>query len=166
MPMRTEEPARAETAFALAVEQCADTVTRLCCLNLKDPGQAEDLWQETFLALWDTPSMLERPMPEIRKWLITVALNKCRNHNKRQFYRRYTELSTLDIPVYDARAGEVAEALRVIPAKYAQVIYLHYFEGYSVPELAVILSRKENTVKSQLKRGRELLKGVLELESD
>lgn len=162
--MHTTDQLRA--SFALVLEQYADMVTRLCCLNLKDVSHAEDLWQETFLALWNTPAMLERPMPEIRKWLTAVALNKCRNWNKRQFYRRYTEITSLDIPARDQQAGEVADALRSIPAKYAQVIYLHYFEGYSVPELAVILARKENTIKSQLKRGRELLKGVLELEPD
>lgn len=160
--MNTEDQTHA-VSFELVLEQYADMVTRLCLLNLKDAGHAEDLWQETFLALWNTPSVLERPMPEIRKWLTTVALNKCRNLNKLQFYRRYTEISTLDIPACDAQTGEVADALRSIPAKYAQVIYLHCFEGYSIPEMSVILSRRENTLKSQLRRGREMLKGVLEL---
>ena len=65
--MHAEEPTRAETAFRMTVEQYADTVTRLCCLNLKDPGQAEDLWQETFPALWDTPSMPERLLERTRQ---------------------------------------------------------------------------------------------------
>ena len=51
--------------------------------------------------------------------------------------------------------------VRSLPVKYAHPIILFYFEGYSVSEISRILSEKENTVKSRLKRGRELLKGVL-----
>ena len=49
--------------------------------------------------------------------------------------------------------------MRNLPMKYLQVIELYYFEGYSVAEISDILSANENTVKSRLKRGRELLKG-------
>jgi RNA polymerase sigma-70 factor (ECF subfamily) len=155
---------RAENSFDAVVSTYSDLVTRLCCLNLNDLSQSEDCWQEVFLALYITPSILNRTMPEIRKWLITVTLNKCRNLNKRLFHRRHEDIDDVNIPVFDEYAGEVIDALKALSKKYVQVIYLHYFEGYSVGELSAILGRNENTIKSQLKRGREMLKGVLELE--
>jgi len=162
--VKATDLSRADISFEAVVSQYADMVTRLCCLNLNDINQAEDCWQDTFIALYKSPSVLEKTIPEIRKWLITVTLNKCRNLNKRQFLRRHENIDELAIPTYDAYASQVVDALRRLPPAYSQVIYLHYYEGYSVPELASLLARNENTVKSQLKRGREMLKGVLELE--
>lgn len=162
--MKAEDLSHVNISFKAVVSEYSDMVTRLCCLNLNDPNQVEDCWQETFLALYTSSSILEKSMPEIRKWLVTVTLNKCRNLNKKWFYRRHENIDELDIPIYDERTIGVVDALRALPSKYSQIIYLHYYEGYSVQELASILSRNENTVKSQLKRGREMLKGVLELE--
>ena len=45
-----------------------------------------------------------------------------------------------------------------LPRKYKNVLYLHYYEGYKTFEIAEMLNMNENTVKSHLKRGRELLK--------
>jgi RNA polymerase sigma-70 factor (ECF subfamily) len=154
----------ADSSFEAVVEEFADLVTRLCCFNLNDTNQAEDCWQEVFLALYTSPAILEKPIPEIRKWLVTVTINKCRNLNKRFFHHRHDDIDTLEIPIFDEYTSEVIDVLRMLSNKYSQVIYLHYYEGYSVQELTSILRRNENTIKSQLKRGREMLKGVLELE--
>ena len=46
----------------------------------------------------------------------------------------------------------------LLPAKYKIILYLYYFEGYSIKELSKLLRRKESTIQSQLSRGRERLK--------
>ena len=56
---------------------------------------------------------------------------------------------------------DLIEAVKALPQKYLQVIELYYFEDYRISQIAEILSEKENTIKSRLKRGREILKGVL-----
>ncbi|HHX52176.1 MAG TPA: sigma-70 family RNA polymerase sigma factor, partial [Erysipelothrix sp.] len=48
-----------------------------------------------------------------------------------------------------------------LPLKYRQVIYLHYYEGYSIKEISNLLNKNESTIKTQLSRARERLKGVL-----
>ena len=53
------------------------------------------------------------------------------------------------------------ESVMALPEKYREVIYLHYYAGYSVLELAAILKIRENTIKSRLRRGRELLRTML-----
>ena len=53
------------------------------------------------------------------------------------------------------------DAIRALPEKYRQVIYLHYIEGYSTAEIGQLLNRRQNTVLSQLSRGRNLLKHTL-----
>ena len=53
------------------------------------------------------------------------------------------------------------EAVYQLPTKYKEIIYLYYYEEYSVKEIAVLLHKKEATVKSLLRRGRERLSMVL-----
>ena len=56
---------------------------------------------------------------------------------------------------------EVLEAVLSLPDKYKDVIYLHYYDGYSAAEIGKILGKRENTVYSLLSRGRKLLKEKL-----
>ena len=53
-----------------------------------------------------------------------------------------------------------------MPKKYAEVIFLHYYEGYSIKEIAEILGKNENTVGSLLRRGRDRLRTELEREDE
>ena len=53
------------------------------------------------------------------------------------------------------------EALWSLPKPYRDVIYLHYYEGYTAAEIAGILHRNTNTVYTHLNRGKELLKETL-----
>ncbi|MBQ9021383.1 MAG: RNA polymerase sigma factor, partial [Eggerthellaceae bacterium] len=59
------------------------------------------------------------------------------------------------------QAEELAAALRKIDEKYAQVLYLKYYEGYTAPEIAELLDIPENTVYTNISRGKEKLKEVL-----
>ena len=53
------------------------------------------------------------------------------------------------------------EAVMRLPEKYRIVIHLHYYEEYSVEEIASTIHVSQGTVKSQLNRGRKLLKSML-----
>ena len=50
--------------------------------------------------------------------------------------------------------------------KYRDVVYLHYYEGYTAPEIAGILGKNVNTVYTQLTRARGLLRQALGGEDD
>ncbi len=58
------------------------------------------------------------------------------------------------------------EAVMRLPEKYRAVIHLFYYEDYAVEEISSILRRPEGTIKSQLNRGRKLLKSMLQEEWD
>ena len=51
----------------------------------------------------------------------------------------------------------VLKALMQLPEKYKTVLYLYYYEEYSCKEIAEMMQKKESTVRSLLKRGREAL---------
>lgn len=147
--------------FEQLVEKYADTVTRICYMNLENRADAEDAWQNVFLKLYGSSAMWEKPAEELKKWLVTVTLNECRDIKRKLFHRNHYDIDSLQVSVEQDFDFGLIEKIRSLPVKYAQPIMLFYFEGYSVKEISVILSTKENTVKSRLKRGRELLKGVL-----
>lgn len=55
----------------------------------------------------------------------------------------------------------VWEAVKALPVQYREAIHLFYHEGYPTAQIARILHKKEATVRSDLRRGREKLKAVL-----
>ena len=63
-------------------------------------------------------------------------------------------------------ARELRKQIAELPQKYAEVIFLHYYEGYTIKEIADITGKNENTVGSLLRRGREKLKAELEKEDE
>lgn len=145
--------------FEILVEKYADTVTRICFVNLENRADAEDAWQNVFIKLFKSKKIWSKPEDELRKWLVTVTLNECRDIKRKLFHRNHYDIDELNVSYGEDFNRDVISAVRSLPLKYLQVIELYYFEGYSVAEISDILSANENTIKSRLKRGRELLKG-------
>lgn len=147
--------------FEELVEKYADTVTRICFLNLGNRADAEDAWQNVFIKLFKAEKMWHKPEEELRKWIVTVAYNECRDIKRKLFHRTHFDIDELQVTYTEDFGRDLVSAVRELSPKYRQVIGLYYFDGYSISEISDILSIKENTVKSLLKRGRELLKGAL-----
>lgn len=147
--------------FEILVEKYADTVTCICFVNLENRADAEDAWQNVFLKLFKAKHLWQKPEEETRKWIVTVALNECRDIKRKLFRRNHADIDELQVSYTEDFNKELICEIRRLPIKYLQAIELYYFEGYSIGEISEILSEKENTIKSRLKRGRELLKGGL-----
>lgn len=153
---------RSEQEVNHAIEQYSDMVLRLCTVHLKNSADAEDIFQTVFLkyALHDRP--FENPEHE-KAWLIRVTVNACRDLLK-SFFRSHTvclETLTEFAPAVTPEQYTVMEALWSLPKQYRDVIYLHYYEGYTAPEIAGILKRNPNTVYTHLNKGKQLLRELL-----
>lgn len=153
---------RSELEVNRAIEQYADMVLRLCMVSLKNTADAEDVVQTVFLKYTLSNQSFETADHE-KAWLIRVTVNCCRDLLK-SFFRKYT-VSLEDIAEYTDRTtpeqSDVLEAVRSLPKKYREVVYLHYYEGYTAPEIAGILHQNPNTVYTHLSRARDLLKEML-----
>ena len=62
----------------------------------------------------------------------------------------------------EARAEGVLERVMALPLEYREAIYLHYYEGYTLREIARLLGVTVPTVKMRLKRGRDALRNTWE----
>ena len=153
---------RSEEAVREAIDRYADMVKRICFIHLKNEADTEDIFQTVFLKY--AMSEVEFASREHEKaWLIRVTINACKDLLKSFFRRRTVPLDAYveQNGIVDAAHSEVLEAVLSLPEKYRRVVYLHYYEGYTAPEIAEILGIKENTVYTQLTRGRALLRDVL-----
>ena len=153
---------RSEAEVNRAIQCHGDTVRRICLLHLKNEADTEDIFQTVFLKYVLSSAVFESEAHE-RAWLIRVTVNACKDLLK-SFFRRYTvPLDQLaDRPAeltQDHR--EVLEAVLSLPAKYRDVVYLHYYEGYTASQISQMLGRNVNTVYTCLTRSRQMLKEKL-----
>jgi RNA polymerase sigma-70 factor, ECF subfamily len=131
---------------------------------------AEELAQETFLVAyrdWSRVGGLDNP----RAWVRRVALNQrgsfLRAYLRQQARERSSAVQRDDdtIKLADEHA-EVWEAVRTLPPSQAQVIALHYYEDYSINQIAAALGRAPGTIKAQLHHGRRRLARLLGADTD
>ena len=119
----------------------------------------EDIFQNVFLKYALSSRSFESPEHE-KAWFIRVTINACKDLIKSFFRSRTVSLDQLmEQPgqlLEDHR--EVLEAVISLPRKYREVIYLHYYEGYTAPQISEILGKNTNTVYTLLARSKNLLK--------
>ncbi len=131
-----------------------------CCGNREN---AEDAVQNAFLKLLRENEFKFNDDEHIKRWLITVALNECKNVWKSFWNRNKVSFDDLDTePSYhDNIHEELIEALDKLPKNYRVVIHLYYYEEYSVKEIAAILGISESNVQVRLKRARDKMKVLI-----
>ncbi len=137
------------------VEKYSDMVTRICIMNLRNSDDAKDCYQNVFIKLFQKDIEFQNEK-HLKAWLIRVCINECRNYIKR-FYKFTIDIEQVIIADHQKNLILLPEVLK-LPKKYRNVLYLYYYEGYSTDEISHILQINQNTLKSQLKRGRELLR--------
>lgn len=148
--------------FEKAVEEYSDMITGLCLLRLGNRHDAEDCYQNVFLKLFKNTEMLKEDPEHLKAWLIRVAINECKNRFRFLSRNKTEALDFVNLYYEDTQDRRLMECIMSLSKIYKDVIYLHYYAGYSVSELAKILKSRENTIKSRLRRGREMLKEMFD----
>lgn len=145
-----------------AIEKYADMVRRICYIYLKNYYDVEDIFQDVFLQHFRNEVSFESDEHE-KAWLIRVTINKCKDLHKSFSRSRVCPLDDIEISCEDETENEVMHEVLALPQKYKNVIYLFYYEGYTVPEISKMLQTRENTIYSHLHRARKILKEKLEM---
>ena len=156
-------------AFELLYARHWKAVYSYAWLLTQSVRDAEDVTQESFLALIRKPVALDPARAQLRTWLIAVV--------RRQHFLRHRnaarELASDDMDQIAVDAGfddelirmERAEAVRravnALPEAQREALYLFEFEGLSLSEVAEVLAIDANAVKGRLFRGREQLRRLL-----
>lgn len=140
-----------------------DMVFKLAFSIIKDYASAEDIAQNVFIKYMQTEKEF-CDLEHQKAWLLRTAINECKMH-----LRYYWNAKRVVFPegweiVHNDEVHEefLLDIVMSLPRKYREAIHLYYYEELSIKEIAVILKKKEATVKTNLHRGKQLLKRRLE----
>lgn len=142
-----------------AFNKYSDMVYRLAVARVKNKYDADDILQDVFLRFIKIESKVNNE-EHAKALLIKITINCSKSLLTSGWFKKTQPLSET-LSVSDQSLDTLDAVLR-LPLKYRTVIHMHYYCGYSVDEIAKILSYKPSTVKSQLHRARQKLKISLE----
>lgn len=143
-----------------AIEKHADMVRRICFLYLKNHADVEDVFQEVFLKFFLHYSSFESDEHQ-KAWLCRVAFNACKDLCKSFWHRSVVSIEDLEIPCETPEQRELMKTVLALPPDQKEVVYLHYYENRTIPEIAEIMQKNTNTVYSILRRAKAQLKKKL-----
>ena len=130
---------------------------KLASTRLTAAADAEDAVQETFLRLVSCRPLF-RDAEHEKAWLIRTTLHRACD------LRRQAE-AALENEAAPQTESDLLSAVRALPENYSAVIHLHYYEGYSIKEIAKLLRLPAATVGTRLSRGRDRLRQMLKEEA-
>ena len=137
----------------------------MCFLYLKDHAMAEDAVQETFLRAFRHQDDFQGKS-SVKTWITRIAINVCKDMLTDPWARHRSGEDLPDEatpePSFSSEdryviSGKIAK----LPPKYKEVILLHYYQELKLSEIAEILGESEATIKTRLKRARDMLRSEL-----
>ncbi|HLF41866.1 MAG TPA: sigma-70 family RNA polymerase sigma factor [Acidimicrobiia bacterium] len=161
-----------QEALAEAYRRHAGAVFALARRLLVDRALAEEVVQEVFLRLWNTPDKFDPERGTLRSYLLAQshgrAVDLLRSETSRRAREQRDAAATaeggydLEHEVLDlAVAEEVRSALATLSPGERAAIELAYFGGHTYREVASLLDEPEGTVKSRIRTGLRRLRGTL-----
>ncbi len=149
---------RSENEIYQAIEQYSDMIRRLCMIHLKNYHDTQDIFQTVFLKYALSSVVFENQQHE-KAWFIRVTINACKDLLKNFFRTHVISIDEVSKQLFELSSDniDILEAVRSLPPKYKNVVYLHYYEGYTAPEIANILHKNVNTIYTYLTRSKKVL---------
>ncbi|QQZ09881.1 sigma-70 family RNA polymerase sigma factor [Heyndrickxia vini] len=155
------------------MKQYGQEILQLTYSYVKNRTVAEDLTQEIFVKCYRSLHTYNQ-RAKLRTWLWRIAINHCKDY-LRSWYNKHvvvtehesetigTSKETVEQAVIKMDEDEkLAYEVMNLPDNYREIIYLFYFEEMRLKDIAEVTGVNENTLKSRLKRAKELLKVRLE----
>ena len=145
--------------FQDRVRACERRLYATAYLLLHVTADCEDAVQEAVLRAWQRLPGL-RNAQFFETWLTRIVINECKSQLRRRSRRGETELSPrLAAPV--SPEPELHAALTALKWKYRVVLTLKYIDGYTIEEIARILTLPRGTVASRLDQAKRLLRAQM-----
>lgn len=141
------------------LDKYSDMVYRLALSRTSSIETAEDIYQTVFLKYSEKMPKFESE-EHAKAWFIRVTINFTKNENTSS----WSKVKPLDenLSFETTEEEKIFIDLMGLPQNYRSVIYLMYYEGYKVKEIAKMLNTSEGTIKTWAFRAREMLKESIE----
>jgi len=147
------------------IDTYGDLLYRTGLMMLGEPQDVQDILQEAMLKyMQKAPDF--RDGEHEKAWLLRVTINLCRDMLRFRSRHRYLRLEELGAEGLDVITADTADMesrelfgeIAALPPKWRIVILLHYMNGYSLREIADILTISENAVKKRMQRAKAALR--------
>ncbi len=142
-------------------------ILRICFVILSDAKEAEDAMQDTFLRAWRGMDDFEhRNNASAKTWLIRIAINVCRDYQRRRWFRHIDMRYALDelpqgiISVLPEDRELMMDILR-LPDDLKKPLLLYYYQDMTLQETAETLGISKSAVHARLKKAERILKCAL-----
>jgi RNA polymerase sigma-70 factor (ECF subfamily) len=159
-----------ESAFERLFRCYAPRIFRFAMSYLNDPALAEEVVQETMIAVWKNAKDYKE-QSQLSTWILGIARNKALDRARarqrepellREIDRRASGRATPEqIARRDSQVERVRSALEKLSPEHREVIMLAFYNELSYSEIAQILNCPEGTVKSRVYYAKEQLKRIL-----
>src|ERR1700675_1804218 len=163
-----------QASFGMLLERHRGPVIHFVYRMVQNPAVAEELAQEAFLRVYKSRSSYE-PTAKFTTWLFRIAshlalnwIRDGRNEKRQASLDESPDGTTRQVPdrgrtaeqelVYQAKLGEVRQAIDGLPAKQKAAVLMHKYEEMGYAQIADVLSCSESAVKSLLFRAYESLR--------
>lgn len=143
-------------AFLALMEENKGMLYKIAKTYLKNEEDVADVLQDTMLAAYQGIGGLKKPA-YFRTWLVRILINRCTDLLREAGHWAKEEAPEQIYGNRELEQLEFRQLLELLPRESRAIFLLYYGEDFSVREIAEILSLKENTVKTRLRRGRILL---------
>jgi len=159
------------------MQQYGEDVLKLVMQYVHNNSVAEDLTQEIFVKCYRALPSFQNGS-SLKTWLWRIAINHSKDYLK-SWYAKNVEAKDNEVfmqvessisveqeVLQQQEDANLVKAVMALPIKYREVIYLCYYEDQSMKEMADVLQINESTVKTRLRKGKQLLKKHLEREEN
>lgn len=151
------------------VEKYLKMVYRISFHYFGNREDAEDVAQDVFVKLYSSRLDINNE-EETKAWLIRVTTNTCHSYFRNPFRKRKTEIDEAELEnIIGIGSSEqevinrkvIMDAVMSLPEHYRIIVYLFYYEEYSIGQISNVLGIKETTIQTRLSRAREKLRVAL-----
>lgn len=153
-------PVRMNKYITDIYDRHVDTIYRVCYSIMGNKQDAEDAVQSVFVKFVESKKAFIDIEHE-KAWLIVTARNTCIDLRRKWWRKKVVDydLSSVGVLGKDSfKYTDLEEKLRKLPSTHRLILYLYYYEGYKVAEIAEMLKMNLNTVKTRMRNARKRLK--------
>ncbi|MFJ8260508.1 sigma-70 family RNA polymerase sigma factor [Rummeliibacillus sp. NPDC094406] len=152
------------------MNQHTESLLRLSYYYVKDLHIAEDIVQESFIKFYQDRNRYEE-RGELNAYLSKIVVNKSKDYLKSWSYRKIQlqnrlfskhSQKKLDNLIRKDEESILGEAILKLPLKQREPLIYFYFEEMSIKDISKLLEIPESTVKTRLRRSKQLLKTQLQ----